>query len=109
MSALVWLRTDLRSKWNSAIDYAVANHDSVTAVYFITKEQWDTYNLSSYKVALIYQRLANLHKELAERNIELQVIKGSHYQALPERLKDICTENGVTHVYCNAEYEWDAG
>lgn len=107
MSALVWLRTDLRSKWNSAIDYAVVNHDSVTAVYFITKEQWDTYNLSSCKVALIYQRLANLQKELAERNIELQIIEGSLYQALPERLKDICTTNGVTHVYCNAEYEWD--
>lgn len=107
MSALVWLRTDLRSSWNSAIDYAVASHESVSAVYFVTHKQWSKYNMANSKIALIYQRLVSLQEELKERNINLQVMDGGIYETLPEKLTELCVKNHVTHVYCNAEYEWD--
>ncbi|QHJ10181.1 Deoxyribodipyrimidine photo-lyase [Paraglaciecola mesophila] len=107
MSALVWLRTDLRSSWNSAIDYAVANHDKVSAVYYVTKQQWSKYHIAGCKIALICQRLRNLQKELQARNIELLVLDGDLYEGLPKSLNELCLKNSITHVYCNAEYEWD--
>lgn len=107
MSALVWLRSDLRSNWHAAIDYAVVNHERVIAAFFITPAQWAQFNLAKSKINLIHQRLAFLHKDLLKRNITLQIFQSTEYSALPEQISQLCSEEDITHVYSNAEYEWD--
>ena len=107
MTALVWLRSDLRSKWHSPIDYGIANHDKVIAVYCIPQAQWTKYNLAQVKIDLIYQRLAFLKEDLKQRNITLRVLHTDSYDGVTSELLQLCEQENVSHIYCNAEYEWD--
>ena len=106
MTALVWLRSDLRSKWHSPIDYGIANHDKVIAVYCIPQAQWTKYNLAQVKIDLIYQRLAFLKEDLKQRNITLRVLHTDSYDGVTSELLQLCEQENVSHIYCN-EYEWD--
>ena len=107
MSALVWLRNDLRSNWHSPLDYAIAQHQQVIALYCLTPAQWQHYHYAPCKINLILSRLAALQSELAERNVSLCIIDTGDFQQSPQRVIDFCQQQGVEAVYFNAEYEWD--
>ncbi|KXI30821.1 cryptochrome/photolyase family protein [Paraglaciecola hydrolytica] len=107
MSALVWLRNDLRSSWHSPLDYAIEHHQQVRALYCLTPQQWQQYHLAPCKVNLIIDRLRELKTELAERNVELFVIDSGDYQHTPQAIIDFCQQHNIQSVYFNAEYEWD--
>ncbi|GAA0346823.1 deoxyribodipyrimidine photo-lyase [Bowmanella denitrificans] len=107
MSALVWFRSDLRGVWHSPLTYAVANHQTVTAVFFITPQQWQHYGLAPIKLDLLVRRLLQLKQELADKGVCLNIMQVADFAAIPEKLKAICTEQRITHLYLNAEYELD--
>lgn len=107
MKALVWLRTDLRDKWNSALDFALEHHQQVTVVYCLTSQQWDTYGYAPCKINLILNRLTELKRLLAERNIELHLIDSQTYGQTANSLLTFCSDNAIQNLYFNAEYEWD--
>lgn len=107
MKALVWLRTDLRDKCNSALDFALEHHQQVTVVYCLTPQQWDSYGYAPCKINLILNRLTDLKTLLAKRNIELQFINSQNYAQTAHSLLAFCQEQDIHNLYFNAEYEWD--
>ncbi|MBN7822121.1 deoxyribodipyrimidine photo-lyase [Bowmanella yangjiangensis] len=107
MTALVWLRSDLRTVWHSPLAYATDNHKQVSAVFFVTPLQWQHYGLAPIKLDLLMRRLLALKAELSEKGVQLNLIEVDDFDAIPAALKGLCTEQGITHVYCNAEYELD--
>ena len=107
MSAIVWLRNDLRSNWHSPLDYAIANHDTVLAVYCLTPAQWQHYHYAPCKINLIIERLAALKPLLAQRNVQLYLLDTEDFARTPQALADFCQGQQIEAVYFNAEYEWD--
>ncbi|AWL11836.1 Deoxyribodipyrimidine photo-lyase [Saliniradius amylolyticus] len=107
MSALIWLRSDLRADWHSPLNYAIEQHDSVTAVYIVTPQQWRHYGLAQAKTDLILARLAELKKRLKDRNVYLNIVKEPDYTSSVKRIAIECQKHNINNVYVNAEYEWD--
>ncbi|WP_088328430.1 deoxyribodipyrimidine photo-lyase [Lacimicrobium sp. SS2-24] len=107
MSALVWLRSDLRTLWHAPLSYASHHHDNVTALFFITPEQWQHYGLAGIKLDLMMRRLLSLRAELAERGIVLNILSVPGYAEIAKTLLCVCESNQISHVYFNAEYELD--
>ena len=107
MSALVWLRSDLRSNWHSPLDYAIGHHKQVFAVFCLTPEQWQHYHYAACKINLFIDRLMVLKSELAERNVGLYVLNTSDFEQTPQAIVDFCQLHSLEAIYFNAEYEWD--
>lgn len=107
MTALVWLRSDLRSDWHSPFDYAIENHEKVVALYCLTPEQWQHYHYAPCKVNLLIDRLSQLKTELKSRNISLLLVNTGDFVHTPKAIMKVCQQYEVKAVYFNAEYEWD--
>lgn len=107
MTALVWLRSDLRTVWHSPLTYATENHQHVSVVYFVTPGQWQQYGLAPIKLDLLTRRLLALREELAEQGLTLNLIEVEDFDAIPGALKQLCSQHSITHLYFNAEYELD--
>jgi deoxyribodipyrimidine photo-lyase len=107
MSALVWLRSDLRSVWHSPLSYASEHHRQVTAVFFVTQKQWQYYGLAAIKLDLLVRRVLELKNELKARGIELNLISVPTFADIPQTLSSLCREYDITKLYFNAEYELD--
>jgi len=106
-AAVVWLRNDLRSQWHSPLDYAIANHEQVIAVYCLTPKQWRHYHYAACKINLILDRLDVVRDELATRQVNLILIDCDDFSALPDALLAFCQSHKAEALYFNAEYEWD--
>ncbi|GAB3016679.1 deoxyribodipyrimidine photo-lyase [Bowmanella dokdonensis] len=107
MSALVWLRSDLRALWNSPLTYASQHHDKVSALFFITPGQWQEYGLAGIKLDLIVRRLLVLKTELAQRGVHLNLIEVKGHRQVADSLAELCQQHQISRVYFNAEYELD--
>ncbi|GGD77974.1 deoxyribodipyrimidine photo-lyase [Lacimicrobium alkaliphilum] len=107
MSALVWLRSDLRTLWHSPLSYAAKQHDNVSVVFFITPEQWQHYGLAESKLDLLIRRVLELRNELKEKGIILNIVAAQNFADIPEKLESLCQEYDIRHLYFNAEYELD--
>lgn len=107
MGALVWLRSDLRDSWNSALDYAIENHQHVAVIYCLTPNQWDRYGYAPCKINLILNRLTALEGLLAKRGLPLHIIDSQTYRNTPEVLLAFCQANAISDLFFNADYEWD--
>ena len=60
MSALVWLRGDLRITDNRALHAAVSAHETVAAVFHDTPEQWALHGDAAVKIDFIRRNVAML-------------------------------------------------
>jgi deoxyribodipyrimidine photo-lyase len=107
MTALVWLRSDLRAEWHSPLDYAIEHHQQVFALFCLTPSQWQHYHYAPCKINLIIHRLKALKAELAERNVPLFIIDTDNFAQSPEQVVKFCQQHNISSVYFNAEYEWD--
>lgn len=107
MTALVWLRSDLRADWHSPLDYAIEHHDHVYALYCLTPVQWQHYHYAPCKINLIIERLTHLQAELSKRNVALFIINTEDFSHSPQGIIEFCQKHQVKSVYFNAEYEWD--
>lgn len=107
MTALVWLRSDLRANWHSPLDYAIEHHEQVCALYCLTPAQWQHYHYAPCKINLIINRLSALREELAQRNVPLFIINTEDFAHTPQDLIEFCVKHQMSAVYFNAEYEWD--
>lgn len=107
MSALVWLRNDLRSVWHSPLCYATEHHQQVSAVFFVTHKQWQHYGLATIKLDLLMRRVLELKKELKLKGIELNLIRVASFADIPQILASLCQQYDIAKLYFNAEYELD--
>ena len=107
---LIWFRRDLRLHDNTALaalcERAHDNDASVSAVFFLTPEQWQTHDMSLVQldhIARTLPILANdLHKQL---NITLHVQVCDSFSDCVDSLKALCVANNISGVMANHEYE----
>ncbi len=107
---LMWFRRDLRTHDNTALsalcERARDNDASVSAVFFITPEQWHTHDMSLAQCDHIMRTLPiladDLHKQL---NINLQVYVCPDFDSCVEAITELCVENKVRFLMANHEYE----
>ena len=107
---LLWFRRDLRLHDNTALaalcERANDNDATVSAVFFLTPEQWQTHDMSLVQldhIARTLPILANdLHKQL---NITLHVQICDSFLDCGESLNALCVANNISCVMANHEYE----
>ncbi|PKG35882.1 cryptochrome/photolyase family protein [Psychrobacter sp. Sarcosine-3u-12] len=107
---LMWFRRDLRLHDNTALaalcERARDNDASVSAVFFLTPEQWQTHDMSLVQldhIARTLPILANdLHKQL---NITLHVQVCDSFSDCVDSLDALCAANNISCVMANHEYE----
>ena len=107
---LMWFRRDLRVHDNTALaalcEQANADNASVSAIYFVTPEQWQAHDMSLTQLDHIARTLPILAKSLqTQLNIHLTVQLCPSFSDCVEAMLDICSENQISTVMANHEYE----
>ncbi|WPC76692.1 deoxyribodipyrimidine photo-lyase [Vibrio porteresiae] len=102
---IVWLRRDLRTIDNSALNRALATNEPVVAVYVATPEQWASHDMAPIQADLIYRRLFELQKELLQLNIPLCYGQTSDFTQAAHWITDFAHLLGASRVLVNNEYE----
>ena len=107
---LMWFRRDLRVHDNTALaalcERANADNAQVSAVFFLTPEQWQAHDMSLAQVDHIARTLPVLAQHLQiQLNIQLIVQPSKRFSDCIETLNDFCTTNDITCIMANHEYE----
>lgn len=106
MRALMWFRSDLRLRDNTALASACdAADDGVVAVFVICPEQWAEHDWAPVKVDFLLRSLRDLASSLAEMNIPLRILEVPRFRGVPARLLRLAEEIGCDGVWLNREYE----
>ena len=111
---LLWFRNDLRTHDNPALNFflsevsaqKVSSSDApCKAVFFISEKQWRKHHWSPIKIDLIKRHAYSLVAELAQLNIELEIIEVPDFSAQITYLTDYCASNNISRVIANSEVE----
>ncbi len=110
MRALVWFRSDLRVRDNTALIAACkgaggSGDGGVVAVFTICPEQWREHDWGDAKADFILRNLAELRRSLADRNIPLKILTFANFSGAPQALLKLARETGCRALYFNAEFE----
>ncbi|WP_413701480.1 deoxyribodipyrimidine photo-lyase [Psychromonas sp. KJ10-10] len=103
---IVWFRKDLRVHDNAALTQACQD-GPVTAVYFITPEQWKKHDVAPIQIDFIEKALNQLANSLAELGIELIVKTVDLFSDVPNSLVYLCRKLNASEVLANCEVEID--
>jgi deoxyribodipyrimidine photo-lyase len=103
MRQLIWLRSDLRIRDNSALSAAMAAGPTL-AVYLLSPEQWREHDDAACKVDFWLRNLAELQRQLAARNVPLLIRSAPHWRDAPQVLGELCGEHDIAGVWVNEEY-----
>lgn len=107
---LMWFRSDLRLYDNTALTAICerANEDNapVSAVFFLTPEQWQAHDRSIAQVDHIGRTLPILAQDLhSQLNITLQVYVCAQFSDCVEAIVELCKTQPISAVMANFEYE----
>ncbi|PKH64245.1 deoxyribodipyrimidine photolyase [Psychrobacter sp. 4Dc] len=107
---LMWFRRDLRIHDNTALaalcERAKEDNASVSAIFFLTPEQWQAHDTSLVQVDHIARTLPILAKDLqSQLNITLTIQLCSSFADCIEALITLCNDNEISCVMANHEYE----
>ena len=106
MRALMWFRSDLRVRDNTALAAACRAADAgVVAVYAVCREQWKEHDWSAVKVDFILRTLQALRKELASINVPLKILDKPSFGGLEHELFRLAQSCDCDALYFNREYE----
>jgi len=107
---LMWFRRDLRIHDNTALaalcERAKEDDASVSAIFFLSPEQWQAHDTSLVQVDHIARTLPILANDLQSNlNITLTVQLCPSFADCIEALTTLCNDNEISCVMANHEYE----
>ena len=107
---LMWFRRDLRVHDNTALtalcEQADKGNAQVSALFFLTPEQWHSHDMSLAQMDHIARTLPILAQTLqTQLNIKLTVQVAPHFSDCIDALNTFCTANNITCLMANHEYE----
>ena len=106
MRPLMWFRSDLRVRDNTALSEACqVAEDGVVGVFMICPEQWLDHDVAPVKVDFLLRNLRDLSDSLNELNIPLLIAEVPRFAQVPERLLKIAKKHGCAGIWFNREYE----
>ncbi|KHT63876.1 deoxyribodipyrimidine photolyase [Photobacterium gaetbulicola] len=104
---LVWFRADLRVVDNTALSMAAEECDQLVALYVSTPMQWHEHHVAPRQVDLIRRRLPILQQQLGAIGIPLIFEEVADFEQIPKTLVEVSKKFGISHVFCNKQYEWN--
>lgn len=107
MRPLVWFRSDLRTKDNTALFRACEATDSgVVALLTITPKQWkDRFGWGDPKADFVLRNMRELADALESLNIPVRLITQPGFSGLDQAIVKLMRECGCDALYFNREYE----
>lgn len=104
MSALLWLRRDLRIHDNPALQHTL-NQGGCRAIFISTPQQWQQHNMAPIQADFIRRHLILVSQQLANLGIELIHLEASDYADQVEKLIAFCNQQQIKTVLANSEPE----
>jgi deoxyribodipyrimidine photo-lyase len=107
---ILWFRNDLRTHDNPALHYFLTLPNSETprkAFFFVSERQWLEHDWSEIKIDFIKRHANALVSELAELNINLELVVVPDFSAQVAFLKDYCVTHNIQNVVANSELEFN--
>lgn len=102
---LVWLRRDLRSVDNGALNQAITSGEPVCTLFIATPEQWHSHDMAPVQADLIYRRLFALQQELQALNIPLMYQEVADFNQAAHKVAEIAQQLGAGQVLANRDHE----
>ncbi|AOE87376.1 deoxyribodipyrimidine photo-lyase [Pseudomonas sp. TCU-HL1] len=103
MRQLIWFRTDLRVRDNSALHAALTSGPTL-ALFIISPGQWQAHDDAPAKVDFWLRNLAELGRALRELNVPLLIRQADTWADAPRVVRDLCHEFDIGTVQVNEEY-----
>lgn len=107
MKTLVWLRNDLRMWDNPALFRAAEAGEGISVIYLLCEEYLVRHGMAPARLDFIRRHLLLLSKQLAEKNINLQVQAVAQAREIPAVILSVAQQENCGQVYFNAEYPFD--
>jgi deoxyribodipyrimidine photo-lyase len=108
---LLWFRNDLRVHDNPALLYYLehSQFDQLerTALFFITKKQWQVHQMSAIKIDLILRHVKWLSGQLNKLGIVLEVVECDDFAAQIEYFENYNKQHPSHQVVVNEELEFN--
>ena len=104
MSAIVWLRRDLRLHDNAALMAAVDTGLAITVLYIHDQKKHEEWRLGGASAAWLHKSLAKLDLSLHKLGGKLLIRRGDSAKVLAA----LCAEVSASHVFWHRLYEPDA-
>jgi deoxyribodipyrimidine photo-lyase len=111
MRALMWFRSDLRTRDNPALRTACARAadgpgGGVVAVFVVCGEQWKAeHDWGGAKVGFLLANLRELSDRLAKLNIPLKILRVPRFDGVAEALGDLARDVEAACLCFNREHE----
>ncbi|HXV77409.1 MAG TPA: deoxyribodipyrimidine photo-lyase [Candidatus Polarisedimenticolaceae bacterium] len=105
MHGMVWFRSDLRLRDNTALDHACRRAERVSAVFLTAPEQWREHDWGATKVDFVMRNVRELASSLAERGIALHLLAAPRFADAPAVLVELMREQGCGALFFNREHE----
>lgn len=106
MRALVWFRSDLRTRDHPALFEACRKADrGVLAVFTVCPAQWQAYDWGEAKVGFLLRNLRALSAELERTRIPLRILERQTFAGVPEALLTLARAQDCDALFFNREYE----
>lgn len=104
-TTLVWFRSDLRTRDNTALRRACEAGGPVVGVFVVTPDQWRAHDWGDRKAEFVLRHVQALRDSLHAIHIPLRILTCPTFADVPETLARLCAELDIGAVYANAEYE----
>lgn len=106
-----WFKCDLRTRDNKGLHMASEKAKSkgvpLIGLYLVSPQDFQAHLTSPVRVDFILRSLEILRTDLSALDVPLYVEVVEKRKALPNRIIELCGKWGVSHVFCNTEYEVD--
>jgi len=102
-SQLIWFRTDLRVRDNTALTAALQAGPTL-AVFLLSPGQWHAHDDAPCKVDFWLRNLRMLQAELRQLNVPLLIRQAEDWRDAPAVLAKLCREQRIGSVHANQEY-----
>ncbi|MDY7220482.1 deoxyribodipyrimidine photo-lyase [Denitrificimonas sp. JX-1] len=100
---LLWLRNDLRTQDNTALNAALQAGPTI-AIVLISPLQWQTHHDAACKVDFWLRNLAELQQRLSTLNVPLVIRSSELWQKAPAIIAKVCQKFNIQAVHVNTEY-----
>ena len=105
MRALVWFRSDLRVRDNTALHEASRSADELVAAFLVAPRQWREHDWGAVKIDFVLRNAAALGDALARRGIPLRVRLTPTFAEAPRAISELLREERCDALFYNREYE----
>jgi deoxyribodipyrimidine photo-lyase len=112
MRSLMWFRSDLRVRDNTALTHACRMADAgpdggVVACFVISPGEWRAHDVAAVRVDLMLRTLAELSRSLGKLNIPLKILRAAAAADVPKAVVGCARSLRCDAIYFNREYEFN--